>query len=35
MLVPTAILAAGCFIFALMPVNWPLEMAKTVANTLF
>jgi multicomponent Na+:H+ antiporter subunit D len=35
MLIPTAILAVGCFIFALMPVNWPLEMAKTVANTLF
>jgi multicomponent Na+:H+ antiporter subunit D len=35
MLIPTAILAAGCFIFAVLPVNWPLEMVKTVANTLF
>jgi multicomponent Na+:H+ antiporter subunit D len=35
MLVPTMILAVGCFIFALLPVNWPLEMVKTVVNTLF
>jgi multicomponent Na+:H+ antiporter subunit D len=35
MLVPTAVLAVGCFIFALTPVNWPLEMIKTVATALF
>jgi multicomponent Na+:H+ antiporter subunit D len=35
MLVPTAILAVGCFIFALTPVNWPLEMIKTVTHGLF
>lgn len=35
MLVPTAVLAVGCFIFALTPVNWPFEIVKTVANTLF
>ncbi|MEW5784694.1 MAG: proton-conducting transporter membrane subunit [Bacillota bacterium] len=35
MLLPTAILAAGCFLFALTPVNWPLEMIKIAAAALF
>ncbi len=35
MLVPTVILAIGCVIFALTPVNWPLELAKSIAQTLF
>ena len=35
MLIPTIILAVGCFIFALTPVNWPLELAKSIAQSLF
>lgn len=35
MIIPTAILAVGCVIFALTPVNWPLEIVKTIAQTLF
>lgn len=35
MVIPTAILAIGCVIFALTPVNWPLEIVKSIAQTLF
>lgn len=35
MLIPTAILAAGCFIFSITPVNWPFEFIHTLAQTLF
>ncbi len=35
MVIPTAILAVGCIIFSLTPVNWPLEMVKSIAHTLF
>ncbi len=35
MVIPTAILALGCIVFALAPVNWPLEMVKIIAASLF
>lgn len=35
MLLPMAILATGCIIFALLPVNWPFELVKTVAGSFF
>ena len=35
MLLPMAILATGCIIFALLPVNWPLELVKATTRILF
>lgn len=35
MLIPVAVLATGCFIFSLTPVNWALEAVKNVAASLF
>lgn len=34
MLAPIIVLAAGTFVFALAPANWPLEMARLIAGTM-
>ena len=35
MLLPMAVLAVGCFVFALLPVNWPFELVKATVHILF
>ncbi len=35
MLIPIMILAIGCIAFAVMPQNWPLQLAKAVVQELF
>lgn len=35
MVVPMGVLAAGCIIFALMPENWPWNLALAAARSLF
>ena len=35
MVIPMGILAVGCVIFALLPVNWPWELALQAARLLF
>jgi multicomponent Na+:H+ antiporter subunit D len=35
MIVPMGLLAVGCVIFALLPVNWPWELALAAARSLF
>ncbi len=35
MLLPMALLAIGCVIFALIPLNWPWELALEAARALF
>jgi len=35
MLIPIMILAIGCFAFAIMPQNWPLQLAKIVVQELY
>ena len=35
MLLPMAVLATGCVIFALLPVNWPLKLVKATVHILF
>lgn len=34
-MVPLVILAAGAFIFTIMPYNWPLELARAIAELYF
>ena len=35
MVLPMGVLAVGCVIFALLPVNWPWELALLAARSLF